>query len=105
MTNVHILIYKITGNQLFFKVPPSVCEECDLTVNLAKKIVGDIGEKGITLEVKPWMNKVISSIIKGGWHPPVLLVNGKVFSQGIVPDGQKLKETILEELKKHLDKN
>lgn len=100
MGKVHILIYKITGNQLFFKVPESVCEECDLTVNLAKKVLNEIGNKKITLDVKPWMNKAISSLLKGGWHPPVLLINGKIFSQGIVPDGQKLKKALLEELKK-----
>lgn len=105
MPSVHILIYKITGKQLFFKVPDSVCEECDLTVNLAKKILDEIGNKEVTLEVKPWMNNVVSSLLSGGWHPPILLVNGKVFSQGIVPDGRKLKETILGELKKHQGKN
>lgn len=100
LANVHILIYKITGNQLFFNVPESVCEECDLTVNLAQKALDEIGDKRISLEVKPWMNKVISSLLKGGWHPPVLLINGKIFSQGVVPDGQKLKKAILDELKK-----
>ncbi|MDE1765575.1 MAG: hypothetical protein KGI27_04765 [Thaumarchaeota archaeon] len=100
MGSVHILIYKITGKQLFFNVPESVCEECDLTVNIAKKVLSEMGNKKITLEVKPWMNKALSSLFKGGWHPPVLLINGKVFSQGIVPDEQKLRESVLEELKK-----
>ncbi|MDC8453456.1 MAG: hypothetical protein KGH99_07205 [Thaumarchaeota archaeon] len=100
MSNVHLVLYKITGNQLFFNVPSSVCEECDLTANTVKKILNEINDPRIEFEIKPWMNNLFSALRKGGWHPPVLLINGKIFSQGIVPEVQKLKENMIKELQK-----
>ncbi|MGI0046104.1 MAG: hypothetical protein ACREBB_02790 [Nitrosotalea sp.] len=97
---VHLTVYKITGSQLFFNVPSRVCEECDMTVNAAKKVISEINDPRVSLEIKPWLNKLLPALFKGGWHPPVLLVNGTVFSQGVVPDGKKLEEKILEELEK-----
>ena len=106
MVNVNILIYKITGRQLFFNVPSRICEECDLTVGLTQKIVNEINKDNtdnnnnnkIKLEVKPWLSNLISAVIKGAFHPPILLINGHIFSQGIVPDQKELKRKILQEL-------
>lgn len=100
MGNIHLVVYKITGNQLFFKVPSSVCEECDLTVNAVKKVLNEINDPRIKFEVKPWMDDLFSALKRGAWHPPVLIINGKIFSQGIVPEVQELKKNIIEELEK-----
>jgi hypothetical protein len=100
MGNVHLILYKITGNQLFFNVPSNVCEECDLTVNVVKKILNEINDPRIKFEVKPWMNSLLTVLRKGGWHPPVLVINGTIFSQGIVPEEERLKEIVIEELRK-----
>jgi hypothetical protein len=72
MGNVNILIYKITGRQLFFNVPSRICEECDLTVGLTKKIVNEINnyndnndhnsENKIKVEAKPWLSNFISAL-------------------------------------------
>lgn len=100
MGNVYLKLYKITGNQLFFNVPSSICEECDLTINVVKKMLNEINDPRIKFEVKPWMNSLLSALKKGGWHPPVLMINGEIFSQGIVPEERKLKEIVIEELQK-----
>jgi hypothetical protein len=101
--NVNIIIYKITGRQLFFNVPSRICEECDLTVGLTKKLVNEIDDKNntknkIEIEVKPWLSNFISAAAKGALHPPILLINGHIFSQGRVPDKNELKRKILQEL-------
>jgi hypothetical protein len=99
--NVNILIYKITGRQLFFNVPSRICEECDLTVGLTKKIIKEINEDNkIKVEVKPWLSNFISAVAKRALHPPVVLINGYIFSQGKVPDEKELKQRILHELGK-----
>jgi hypothetical protein len=95
---VTIQIYKVTGKQLFFEVPSKICEECDLLVNMTERVVDEINDSRINIEVKPWLNNLLSAILKQALHPPILLINGKVFSQGEVPDKSKLKERILEEL-------
>jgi hypothetical protein len=53
----------------------------------------------VKIEVKPWLNNLLSAILKQALHPPILLINGKVFSQGTIPDKSKLKQRILKELK------
>lgn len=100
MGKVTIQIYKVTGKQLFFEVPSKICEECDLLVNMTKKVVDEISDDRIGIEVKPWLNNFLYAILKQALHPPVLLINGKVFSQGMIPDKNKLKQRILEELNK-----
>jgi hypothetical protein len=100
LLKVNVLIYKITGRQLFFTIPSSVCEECDLTVSLANKVANEIKDDKITIEVKPWLRNIVSAISKKALHPPVLLINGHVFSQGTVPDEKKLRNALLDELGK-----
>ncbi len=100
LVNVHLTIYKVTGNQLFFKVPPKVCEECDILFNVTKRVVAEINDKRVTLEIKPWLNNLKSSLTRGGWHPPVLLINGEVFSQGKIPNAKDLEAKINQELEK-----
>ena len=98
--NVNIQIYKVTGKQLFFKVPPKVCEECDLLIAMTRKVVNEINDDRIKIEVKPWLNNFLSAMIKHAWHPPVILINNHIFSQGKIPDEKLLKQKVLEELEK-----
>ncbi len=100
LTKVRITIYKVTGNQLFFKVPSRVCEECDILVNVTTRVVNEINDNRVTVEIKPWLSNLRSSLIGGGWHPPVLLINGKLFSQGTVPNAKDLEQKIIQELTK-----
>jgi len=53
----------------------------------------------VSIEVKSWFNNLLPNLIKGGWHPPVVMVNGKIFSQGIVPDAKNLEIKIRHEAK------
>ncbi|MCH7967317.1 MAG: hypothetical protein IIB02_07905 [Thaumarchaeota archaeon] len=100
MNKVEIKIYRFTGKQLFFTIPEFVCHECDIVIRLVDKIVEKIESESISVQVYPWINNILSSLKKGGWHPPVIMINDKVFSQGIVPDEQKLEREILEEIQK-----
>jgi len=94
MKKVNVVIYKMTGKQLFFNVPESMCEECDLSVERVKSVAKKINGNKINIEVEPWFNHMMKVLLKGGWHPPVVTVNGKIFSQGIVPDAQKLESVM-----------
>ncbi len=37
-----ITVYPISGRQLFFRVPHSWCEECDVTIRLVERVVDDL---------------------------------------------------------------
>ncbi len=99
---IEILIYRITGKQFFFNVPDAMCEECELTVGLTKKVLLELGvgkgDTRVNLTVKPWWEHSVEALSKGGWHAPVLMIDGKIFSQGVVPNKPKLKEYLEEKL-------
>lgn len=100
MAKVNITIYKMTGWQLFFYVPEKVCVECDLSVATVKNLVKEFPRGAINLEIKKWFNNLPLILVKGGWHPPVITINGKIFFQGIVPNKEILRKSIQELLKK-----
>ncbi len=93
-----ITVYRITGRQLFFSVAGSICEECDLTVSAVNRAVHELGADGIRIkvDVRPWLNNLIRALSKGAYHPPVVLVDGKVVSQGLVPTVEGLNVAIRE---------
>jgi hypothetical protein len=91
---IDITIYRITGQQFLVTVPSAWCEECDLTINMVKKVLAELGigkgDKRVRVTIKPFVEFAVQSLSKGGWHPPVLLINGQIFSQGVVPEREKL---------------
>jgi len=90
-TKTVVTVYPITGKQLFFRVPHSRCRECDLTI----RAVGGIeGHEDIELHVKPWRNHLFDALRRGGWHAPVVTIDGNIFSQGIVPDTDALRRAL-----------
>ena len=98
---VKITIYEWAGKKGPFRIN-SKCDECDIGIPLVKDIVKRVDrDRGrVRVEVKPWLDNFFEVLWKGGWHAPIILVNGKIFSQGIIPDAKKLKEVMVRELKK-----
>jgi len=92
MPKREITVYPITGRQLFFRVPHSWCEECDLTIRMARRVAEQVGDVEVT--VKPWFNHLFDVLRRGGWHAPVLTIDGEIFSQGIVPDEDELRQAL-----------
>jgi glutaredoxin len=79
-----VTVYPIAGRQLFFRVPDSFCRECDSTLSLVERVAADFGD--VRVIVKPWLNHLFDALWRGGWHAPVVTIDGRVFSQGVVPD-------------------
>lgn len=91
---IDIVVYRITGPQGPIDIPHRYCEECDLTVRLVQSVLEETGDRDIRLDVKPWMLYCWKPILRGGWHAPILTINGRVFSQGIVPNRESLRREI-----------
>lgn len=91
-----VTVYYITGRQLGpLSVPHSWCEECDITLRLVRKVVGQVAPNGeLRFGAKPWIRHMFEALRYGGWHAPVVLVRGEVFSQGIVPDERQLRDRL-----------
>lgn len=92
MNRLPITVYTITGRQLFLLVSRKLCEECDLTVNTVRQVVREEGmEDRVEVMVKPWLNNVFRALSVGGWHPPIVVVDGDLYNQGTVPDPGRLR--------------
>ena len=87
-----VTVYPITGRQLFFRVPHSWCEECNLSVRAVQRVAGDL--EHVEVRIKPWFNHLWSALRRGGWHTPVITIDGEIFSQGIVPDEAELRAAL-----------
>ena len=87
-----VTVYPMTGRQLFFSVPHAICEECDLTVRLVQRVAADLPH--VEVRIKPWFSHLFDALRRGGWHPPVVTVNGRITTQGIVPDEERLRRAL-----------
>lgn len=95
MTRLRVVVYTITGRQLFFRVTPKLCHECDLTVRAVERAVREEGlEDRVELVVRPWLNNVFRALAVGGWHPPVVVIGDRVHNQGTVPDSDGLRRAL-----------
>ncbi len=87
-----VTVYPITGKQLFFRVPHSWCEECNLSIRAVERVTEDLDH--VEVRVRPWFNNLIAALRRGGWHAPVVTIDGEIFSQGIVPDEDELRAAL-----------
>lgn len=87
--SIKITVYRWAGRRLFFRVR-SECMECDLTVAKVRSLVSAHPDWPVVLEVKPWLTHLWESLRHGGWHAPVVLVDGRLLSQGKIPTRAEL---------------
>lgn len=60
----------------------SPCNECDINTSMLKKMMDeDLKGKNVVLEIKPWLNNIFYCLIRGAWHAPIIIVDGKKFFQ------------------------
>lgn len=85
---IFITIYPFIASQGFFFIPKKWCEECDLLIVQVKKTVSELGlEDKVSLTIKPWLLWWWQPLLKYmAWHAPIFVVNGRLISQGVVPD-------------------
>lgn len=89
-----VTILRYTGKQGFFTIPASACQECEITLHLANSLREQFPPGTVRVRVRPWWLCFWKVLWKGGWHPPIVTINGKLFSQGKVPDASCFKQAI-----------
>ncbi|MDA8344912.1 MAG: hypothetical protein M0Z66_05450 [Thermaerobacter sp.] len=87
---MQIVVYRITGQQGWLRVPDWVCHECDLTIAAVRQACEQVGLCDDVLTIKPWLTHLHEVLPQGAHHPPVVLIDGKVYSQGVVPSAPDL---------------
>ncbi len=91
---IEIVVYRITGRQGLIDIPHRYCEECDLTIIVARQVVDELGDPDVRLVVRPWLLWFWRPIWRGGWHAPIVTVDGWIVSQGVVPARETLLRAI-----------
>lgn len=76
-----VRVYRFTGRQGIFRVPEAWCRECDLFVRAVDRAVKQSGVEA-SVRVLPWWTHVLGALRFGGWHPPVLVIDGRRVAQG-----------------------
>ena len=92
MKKVQITIYRFSGKQGLFTIPKDWCLECDLLVDMVQDVVKELGvEEKVDLKIRPWFLWAWLPFFRYfAWHAPILVINGKLISQGIVPERQRV---------------
>lgn len=58
----------------------SHCAECSITEQRIRHLLRPFRGKA-TFAVKPWLDNWWYCLMRGAWHPPIIMVNGKKFHQ------------------------
>ena len=81
-TAVRIIVYRWAGAWGPFRVRIP-CGECALTRDvIADTLAHELKGVEVTLEVRDWLSEWWQPLMRGGWHAPIVMVEGKVVSQG-----------------------
>lgn len=94
MPRPKVTVYTFTGRQGWIRVPRRICDACDLTVSTVRDIVSKLGDGRVDLEVRPWLPNLFRALAVGGWHPPVVVVDGRVVEQGRVPKPERIRRAL-----------
>lgn len=79
---VKVLLYKWAGSWGPFRVKIP-CGECSLTLDIIKDTFeNELKGIPIDFEVREWLTEWWRPLPKGGWHAPIVMVDGRVVSQG-----------------------
>ena len=82
MADINITVYRWAGAWGPFKITIP-CGECSLTKDvIADTIDNELSGISVEVEMRDWLTQWWKPILKGGWHAPIVLVDGKLVSQG-----------------------
>lgn len=95
---VVITQFKWAGQLGPFRIKTS-CSECDVTTSVLEGMMeNEFKDKNVKFEVRPWLDNFFYCLLRGTWHAPIIMVNGKKFYQYShkepMFDHKKLVETV-----------
>lgn len=94
--SVKITIYRWAGAWGPFKVKIP-CGECALTVDIVKDTMEqELNGIPVELDIRDWLSEWYKPILKGGWHAPIVMVDGNIISQGAALNRGALTEAVID---------
>ncbi len=92
---VVLTLYRWAGSWGPFKVNIP-CGECSLTVDVIEDTLAtELQGIPVELEIREWLSEWWKPLPKGGWHAPIVMVDGKLVSQGHALNRGVLTEAII----------
>ena len=94
---VNITVFRWAGAWGPFKVNIP-CGECALTKDIIQDCIDtDLTGIDVELDLRDWLTEWWKPLPKGGWHAPIVLVNGRIVSQGAALNRGVLTQSVIEE--------
>jgi len=91
-----LTLYRWAGAWGPFKVNIP-CGECSLTKDVIQDTLGtELESIEVKLDIRDWLSEWWKPLVKGGWHAPIVIVEGKVISQGAALNRGVLTQAIIE---------
>lgn len=93
---VRVTLYRWAGSWAPFsvKIP---CGECSLTVDVIEDTFAtELAGVPVELDTRAWLSCWWEALLRGGWHAPIVLVEGKLVSQGHALNRGVLTEAVVE---------
>ncbi|MCI0348106.1 MAG: hypothetical protein L0Z53_01665 [Acidobacteriales bacterium] len=91
--SIKIVVYRWAGQKWFFRIK-SYCVECEVVTAQIKRLLSAHPDWPVKLEVKPWLTHLWEALRHGGWHAPIVVVNGRLASQGRIPFVLELEQAV-----------
>ena len=93
---IELTLYRWAGAWGPFKVNIP-CGECSLTKDVIQDTLNtELEDIEVKLNIRDWLSEWWKPLIKGGWHAPIVMVEGKVISQGAALNRGVLTQAIIE---------
>ena len=93
---VQVILYRWAGKWGPWKVRIP-CGECSLTVDVIQDtFIRELDGIPVALDTREWLSEWWRPLPAGGWHAPIVLVEGKLVSQGHALNRGLLTEAVIE---------
>ncbi|WP_439860827.1 glutaredoxin family protein [Pseudomonas sp. MBLB4136] len=92
---VRITLYRWAGRfgPLRIRIP---CGECALTRDVIEDtLANELADIPVELRLRDWLSQWWQPLLKGGWHAPIVMVEGRVISQGNALNRGVLTEAVI----------
>ncbi len=93
---VSIVLFRWAGSwgPFHIRIP---CGECSLTSDvILDTMAHELSAIPIHLDIRGWLSEWWRPLSKGGWHAPIVLVDGRVVSQGSALNRGVLSQSVIE---------
>lgn len=92
---VRLTLYRWAGRWGPFKVGIP-CGECSLTMDVIDDTLAtELEGIPVDVEIREWLSEWWKPLPKGGWHAPIVMVEGRVVSQGHALNRGVLTEAVI----------